>query len=37
MSVFSEEDNSTLKSLGLTAAGFAALTVALIVIALIIT
>lgn len=37
MSVFSQEDNKTIKNLGYTAAGFAALTVFLIVLAAIIT
>ena len=37
MSVFNEEDNRTVKMIGLTGAGFAALTVLLIVVALIIT
>lgn len=37
MSVFNEEDTNTLKTLGYSAAGFAALTVALILLALVIT
>jgi len=37
MSVFNEEDSKTVKIIGLTAAGFGALTVALIIIALLVT
>jgi hypothetical protein len=37
MSVFNEEDSKTVKIIGLTAAGFGALTVALIIIAMLVT
>ena len=37
MSVFNQEDTQTVKHLGYTGAGFAALTVFLIVLALIVT
>ena len=37
MSVFNEEDTRTVKVIGMTAAGFGALTVALIILALILT
>jgi hypothetical protein len=37
MSVFSEEDNNTMKMIGLTGAGFAVLTVVLIILAMFIT
>ncbi len=37
MSVFNEEDQQTVKTIGMWAAGFAALTVALIILALVVT
>ena len=37
MSVFNEEDNRTVKMIGMTGVGFAALTVLLIIVALIVT
>ncbi len=37
MSVFNEEDSKTVKIIGWTGAGFGALTVALIIIALLVT
>lgn len=37
MSVFSKEDNNTLKIIGLAGAGFAGLTVVLIILAMFIT
>lgn len=37
MSVFSEEDNQTVKIIGWTAVGFALLTVALVVVAMLVS
>lgn len=37
MAVFNEEDGRTVKTLGLTMAGFAVLTVSLIILALLVT
>ncbi len=37
MAIFEAEDQKTVKTIGMSAAGFAALTVALIVIALLVT